>query len=188
MPWLIILLAYLIGSVPTAYIVGRGTRGVDIREVGDENMGAANAFRELGPRAGVTVFFIDLAKGALCLLLARVLGAGLEVALLAGAAAVAGHNWPVFAGFRGGRGLSTAIGALLVALPQPVLILAVPALLALAVKKNVSLAAGVLFAPLWLVSWITGAPPVLLAYSIAMPLLVGFTHFVRTRKKLPHRV
>jgi len=72
MPWLIVLLGYLLGSIPTAYIAGRLVKDRDIRQMGDANMGAANAFHQLGAKVGVAVFFIDAGKGALAILIAQV--------------------------------------------------------------------------------------------------------------------
>jgi glycerol-3-phosphate acyltransferase PlsY len=191
-PWLMVLMGYLLGSIPTAYLTGRALKVGDIRHIGDENAGAANAYRELGARAGVLVFVIDAAKGAAVILIAQAAHLSQVTVMLAGVAAVAGHNWPVFLGFRGGRGESTTIGILLVLVPLPMLILAFPAILVLCIRKNVILASAILLAPLWLVGWWTGAPLPLILYSIALPCLVGLTHFLRTRpravepEKSPH--
>jgi glycerol-3-phosphate acyltransferase PlsY len=184
MPWLIIILGYLLGSIPTAHIAGRILRGVDIRQVGDRNMGAANAFRQLGAKVGVAVGIIDAGKGALAILIAQLASLSQVTVLLTGAAAVIGHNWPVFLGFRGGRGESTTIGVLLTTITQPMLILAAPTILALFIFRNVILASAVLFIPLPFVCWGLGVPGVLIAYGIALPCLVGFTHFLRTRQAI----
>ena len=153
MLWVIILLGYLLGSTPTAYIAGRLLKGKDIRQMGDGNMGARNAFRELGARVGIAIFFVDAAKGALVIIIAQAAGIPQLAVLFTGAAAVVGHNWPVFIGFRGGRGESTTIGVLLALITQPMLILTGPAVLTLFIKKNVTLASCVLFIPLPLVCW-----------------------------------
>jgi len=182
MLWTIILLGYLLGSIPTAYIAGRLLKGKDIRQMGDGNVGARNAFRELGAKTGLAVFFIDVAKGGLAILIAQAANIPQIAILFTGAAAVAGHNWPVFIGFRGGRGESTTIGVLLVLITQPMLVLAGPAVLTLLIKKNVTIASCVLFIPLSLICWWLGTPGALISYSIALPCLVGFTHFLRTRR------
>lgn len=181
MPWLIVLLGYCLGAIPTAYIAGHLFRGIDIRHIGDGNAGAANAFRQLGAKIGTTVFFIDAGKGALAIFLAQTASLSQLAVLLTGAATVVGHNWPVFIGFRGGRGESTTIGVLLALIPQPMLILAGPTLATLLIKRKVIIASCVLFIPLPLVGWWLGIPGVLIGYSIALPCLVGFTHFLRTR-------
>ena len=182
MPWLIVLLGYFLGSIPTAYIAGHVVKGRDIRQMGDGNVGARNAFHELGAKVGIAVFFIDAGKGALAVLIAQAASLSQLVVLFTGAAAVIGHNWPVFIGFRGGRGESTAIGVLLSVITQPMLILAGPSLLTLILRRNVILASTILFVPLPLVCWWLGVSGALVAYSVGLPCLVGFTHFLRTRR------
>ncbi len=182
MPWLIVLLGYLLGSIPTAYIAGRLLKGSDIRQMGDGNVGAANAFRQLGAKVGVAVFCVDAGKGVLAVLIAQVTGQPQVAVLFSGAAAIIGHNWPFSLGFKGGRGESTTIGVLLSTITQPMLIMAGPAILTLIIKKNVTLASAILFIPLSLLCWWLGVPGNLVAYSIGLPCLVGFTHFVKTRQ------
>jgi len=181
MPWVIIALGYLLGALPTGYLAGHFLRGVDIRRVGDENMGAANAFRELGPAIGIGVGLIDAAKGSVAILIAQAVGVSQLGVLTTGLATVIGHNWPVFIGFRGGRGESTTIGILLVLVTRPMLILAIPTVATLIIKKNVNIASAVLFISLPFVSWLLHIPGLLIAYGIALPCLVGFTHYLRVR-------
>ena len=182
MPWLIVILAYFLGAIPTAYIAGRMVKGIDIRQVGDTNMGAQNAFHQLGAKVGVAVGVIDAGKGALAVLIAQAADIPQEAVLITGVAAIIGHNWPVFLGFRGGRGESTTIGMLLILVTQPMLILGGVSIVTLFITRNVILASAVLFAPLSLVSWWLGAPGMLVSYGVALPCLVGFTHFLRTRR------
>ena len=151
-------------------------------------MGAANAFRELGRKTGIMVGIIDAGKGAVAILIAQTANMSHIVVMFAGVAAVIGHNWPVFLGFRGGRGASTTIGVLLATVTQPMLILGVLALIVLFIKKNTTFACAVLFIPLSLVCWWVGAPASLIVYSVALPCLVGFTHFLRTRPKVVRQV
>ena len=188
MPWLIIALGSFLGSIPTAYIAGHILKGVDIRQVGDKNMGAANAFRQLSARAGIAVGIIDAGKGALAILIAQTANIPQIAVLSTGAAAIIGHNWPVFVGFRGGRGVNTTIGVLMTTITQPMLIMAGPAALVLIIKRNVTLACAVLFMTLPLVCWWLGVSGLLIGYSVALPCLVGLTHFLRTRLKLVRQV
>jgi glycerol-3-phosphate acyltransferase PlsY len=181
-PWIIIISGYLLGSIPTGYITGHLLKGKDIREMGDGNMGAANAFRQLGPKVGVAVGIIDAGKGALAILIAQAVSIPQLAILTTGVAAVIGHNWPAFIGFRGGRGESTTIGVLLTIVTQPMLIVAGPTILTLLISRNVILASAVLFIPLPLVCWWLGVPGVHVTYSMALPCLVGFTHFLKTRR------
>jgi glycerol-3-phosphate acyltransferase PlsY len=107
----IVLLAYLLGSTPTAFLVGR-RMGVDVRRLGDGNAGSKNVFLHLGLRAGVTVGVVDIIKGALTVWMARWLGASQTGVYLASFVAVRGHDFPAFLGFRGGQGMATALGVL----------------------------------------------------------------------------
>ena len=184
MPWLAVVAGYLLGALPTAYIAGRLLGGKDIRQMGDGNVGAANAFRQLGAKVGLVVFLIDAGKGVLAIAIAQAASLSQLWVLLAGAAVVAGHNWPVFIGFRGGRGEATTIGVLLALITQPILLLSGPALAILVIKKNVIITSCILFIPLPLVCWWLGVPGLLVAYGVALPCLVGFTHFVRQKRQL----
>jgi glycerol-3-phosphate acyltransferase PlsY len=110
-------IAYLIGSVPTAYITGRLVKGFDIRQVGTRNMGAMNVFYQVGFLAGLMVLAVDIGKGAAVVALARGMGTPEIVQLLAGAFAVIGHGFTIFLKFRGGRGGATCIGVLAYLMP-----------------------------------------------------------------------
>ncbi len=112
-----IICAYLMGSFPAAYIMGRLRKGIDIREVGTRNMGAMNVIYNVGMAEGILVIFVDAAKGAAAVFLARSLETPLIIEFAAGAVAVIGHGFPVFLKFRGGRGGATAIGVLAFFMP-----------------------------------------------------------------------
>ena len=105
---------YLLGSIPSSYLVGRLAKGVDIREHGTRNVGSSNLSAQVGAWWAVPVVPFDtLVKGTVPVLIAseKVLGLGLGVEVAAGIAGIAGHNWSVFSGFRGGRGMTTVLGA-----------------------------------------------------------------------------
>lgn len=112
-----LILGYIIGSLPSAYIMGRLRKRGDIRQVGSRNMGAMNVFYQIGFAEGVIVLSTDIAKGAAAVALARYLGTPEWLQLLAGLAALAGHIFPVFLKFRGGRGGATCIGILVFLMP-----------------------------------------------------------------------
>lgn len=110
----LVLLAYLTGSIPLAYVAGRAARKIDIRRYGSGNAGASNVWVQVGKLAGLAVGAFDiLAKGALPAYLALEFGSSPWVAAAAGLAAVAGHNWSIFLGLTGGRGVAVATGVLL---------------------------------------------------------------------------
>lgn len=112
LPW--VAGAYLLGAVPTSYLVMRMARGVDLRTVGSGNLGATNLYRQLGWRFAIPVGLFDMAKGALPVVAGlRLDGGGMAVALGLGAAAVMGHVYSVFVGFKGGKGVATGAGVVL---------------------------------------------------------------------------
>ncbi|MGG3990127.1 glycerol-3-phosphate 1-O-acyltransferase PlsY [Bacillus smithii] len=133
-----ILIAYLLGSIPSGLIVGKIFYGVDIREHGSGNLGATNAFRTLGIKAGSVVIIADILKGTLATLLPIWFGADLHP-LIAGMAAAIGHSFPIFAGFRGGKAVATSGGVLLAYEPVLFLLLVVAFLISLYISKYVSL-------------------------------------------------
>ena len=115
---LVLAVAYVLGSIPFSYLVAR-RRGIDVRTTGSGNVGATNVMRTAGRAAGLFAFALDFLKGAAATALARwALGGGLWPALAA-AAAVLGHMYPVWLGFRGGKGVATGAGAFLVLVPLP---------------------------------------------------------------------
>ncbi|HYI67636.1 MAG TPA: glycerol-3-phosphate 1-O-acyltransferase PlsY [Candidatus Limnocylindrales bacterium] len=119
-------LGYLLGAIPFGLIIGRFAKGIDLREYGSHRTGATNALRTLGTRAAAAVFVLDVAKGVAAVILARTLFAGDPLvewaAAAAGVAAIIGHNWSVFIGFTGGRGVATSAGALAAMTPWTILI------------------------------------------------------------------
>jgi glycerol-3-phosphate acyltransferase PlsY len=174
-----IVIAYLLGSIPSAYIIGR-LSGLDIRKVGDRNVGTFNVFRHAGLVAGIVTLIADVGKGALAIVIAKALSGHELVVFGAGVAAVIGHNWPVFLRFRGGRGLAVVIGALLALLPVEMLIAAAIGIAVLFVTRNSVWFGVALFIPLVLLCWLFGEPVSLLIYSTVLPCLAGLTHWLTT--------
>ncbi len=109
---------YVIGSIPFGLLLGRATRGLDVREVGSGSMGSTNVLRAAGPAAAAATFALDVGKGNAAVVVARALGAGPGGQVGAGLASMVGHSWPVFAGFRGGKSVATAFGAMLAISPE----------------------------------------------------------------------
>ena len=141
-PALLVVVSYLLGAIPTAYIAGHWTRGIDLREHGSGNLGATNTFRVLGAKVAAPVMLVDVAKGFIpAVLFARIDGVdGWSWALLYGAAAIVGHVFPVYMRFRGGKGVATGAGAFLAIAPLAVLPAVVAWLVLLKVSRMVSLA------------------------------------------------
>jgi glycerol-3-phosphate acyltransferase PlsY len=126
---LLIISAYLIGSIPSSVWIGRRFYNVDVREHGSGNAGFTNTVRVLGWKAGLPVFLMDILKGYLAVTLVRIFGSyipGTEdfvnFQLMLGTAAVLGHIFPIYVGFKGGKGVATLLGLLLAIQPQPTLI------------------------------------------------------------------
>ena len=166
-------IGYLLGSVPFAYIAGRLKKGVDIRQVGGGNMGALNTMREIGTSVGLAVLLADIAKGLVAVLIARWLGLPLIWILVVGFAAVAGHNWPIFLRFKGGKGAATTIGVLLALVPREFAISFAIMAIVIIVTSNVRLAIAVGLAFLPLILWQLDGSGMLIAYSLALPLFLG---------------
>ena len=127
---LIAVLAYGLGAIPSAYIIGRLARGIDIRTVGSGNVGALNALHQIGPREAVLVLSADILKGVVAILIAAWIGDSFWACLYGAIGVVAGHNWPVFLGFRGGKGAATVLGVSLAILPLLTLVSFAAAVLA----------------------------------------------------------
>ena len=132
----LILVGYLLGSVPFAYLTVRVVSGQDIRKTGSGNVGALNVYQNAGLAAGIGVLAADAAKGALAVLVPVWFGAPDWVSYASAAAAVAGHNWPVFLRFRGGKGAATILGIGLALAPFLALISLAPILVALVAIRN----------------------------------------------------
>jgi acyl phosphate:glycerol-3-phosphate acyltransferase len=117
-----IIIAYLLGSIPSAFIIGKKRGGMDIRQVGSRNMGAMNTFYSVGFWWGMLVLGLDILKGSLGVLTARWLGTPQYIDMACGLAVLLGHNLPVFLNFKGGKGGASLIGVLIVFMPWGILI------------------------------------------------------------------
>lgn len=114
-----LIVSYLLGAIPFAYLLGKIFKRIDIRKLGSGNVGATNAFRVLGPAFGIPALILDIAKGFVCSTLiadfahANELNWGLSLRVILGVTAVLGHNWTIFLKFRGGKGVATSLGVIL---------------------------------------------------------------------------
>ncbi len=182
---LLLAAAYLLGSLPWSLWTARA-RGVDLRATGSGNLGATNVYRALGPRWGLVVLALDMAKGAAAVALTRRFAAGLPpfVPVLALLVAVLGHVFTVFAGFRGGKGVAAGLGGFLALAPAAgALALAVWALL-FALSRTVSLASLVAFLALPFATWLTSRARADFPYLLGLTVLMGVLVWVRHRANL----
>jgi glycerol-3-phosphate acyltransferase PlsY len=157
-----------LGSIPTAYIVSRVRKGIDIRNIGSRNMGGANVMREIGAPEGVLVGLIDVSKGAGAILIAQALDIPELWVFGAGFAALVGHNFPVFARFRGGRGAATIIGIFLVLAPEAMLITLVVIAIPFFTTRKFGAALLIGFALLPLFIWLLESSLALVRYALVI--------------------
>ena len=167
---LLTLGAYLLGSVPAAYLAARWSRGIDIRQCGDGNVGSTNLMRLTSKRIAIPVVIFDLGKGALMVWIAQLLGLDIPQQVTVGLAAVIGHNWPVFLRFNGGKGIFTSLGVISILVPWLGLIILVIAYgLAPFHQLAVGVFLAVIFAPT--AAWFLSQP---LGVTDKLPLALGF--------------
>ncbi|WP_075980622.1 glycerol-3-phosphate 1-O-acyltransferase PlsY [Bacillus massilinigeriensis] len=135
---LILIIAYLLGSIPSGLIIGKVFYGIDIREHGSGNLGGTNTFRTLGIKAGIVVTLADILKGTLAAALPTLFDSSLH-SLIAGSIAVLGHTYPIFANFRGGKAVATSGGILLFYAPYMFIFMICAFFISLYITKYVSL-------------------------------------------------
>jgi glycerol-3-phosphate acyltransferase PlsY len=184
-----LVIGYLLGSIPFAYLISR-QKGIDIRVLGDRNVGAFNVFRNVGFGAGMATLILDVLKGTAAILIAKAFNVDEITVFLTGLAVVAGHNWPVFLGFKGGRGEATILGVFFALVPLQITITLILAIIVLFTTRNSIWASMLLFIPLPFICLafylLTRQPSVgMVIYSVVLPCLAGITHWFTTRRLPP---
>ena len=183
---LTVLIAYLLGSIPTGFLVARA-RGIDIRTVGSGNIGATNVFRILGKPAGILVLLADAAKGWLAVfIVARLISgwsypdAGQPASewfrLCAGIAAILGHNYSCWLHFKGGKGIATSAGVLVALVPLPLLIILTIWILVFAFTRYVSLASIAASLSLPFAAWAVGISRTIVLVTAGLAALAIYKH------------
>lgn len=177
--------AYVLGSIPSAVWIGKAISGIDVREYGSGNAGATNTFRVLGKKAGIPVLLLDILKGYLALQLVLLVGNYLPgtqqyitFKLTLGIAALLGHIFPVFAGFRGGKGVATLLGILIGVQPVAALICSVIFLVVLLVSGYVSLGSmsAAIAYPFVIMLVLNETIPIVNIFAMSVAILVLITH------------
>jgi glycerol-3-phosphate acyltransferase PlsY len=180
-----LFLAYLMGSIPTAVWVGKFFYGIDVREYGSGNAGATNTFRVLGKKAGIPVLLVDSLKGFGAVSLIHFFAeepitndAYVNYQLALGITAVIGHIFPIFAGFRGGKGIATLLGIMLAIHTEGALLAMLIFILVFATTKFVSLGSMIaaLSFPFIIVLVFQSTVPSLIVFSMFIAILVLITH------------
>ena len=170
-----ILLGYLAGSVPFAYLLAR-RRGIDVRTAGSGNVGAANVLRTTGPWRGVIVMGLDMAKGIAAVGIAHLFAGGTALIALTGAAAIVGHIYPVWLRFHGGKGVAVAAGVFTMLSPAAAAAAAALFLVIAWFTRYVSLASMAATLALPPAAWILGAPQPIVLAAAGSALLILFRH------------
>ncbi len=166
-----VMAGYAIGSVPFGYLAAR-RRGVDLRKSGSGNVGAANAYRTSGLGLGVAIMLVDVAKGAGAVIVAEWLAAGMADPVAAGIAAILGHVYPPWLGFRGGKGVATATGVFVLLAPLATMIAAVAFLVTVWWTRYVSLGSIIASVVLAGSAAITDGPPAVIGAVIAAAIIL----------------
>jgi len=186
---LAIVIAYLLGSIPFSYLAGRSS-GIDLRQVGSGNLGAANAFRALGRNLGIAVLVADIGKGVLAVVIARAITDDPWPAIAAGAA-MAGHVFPVWMRFKGGKGVAVGGGAVIALMPLASVILLTLWVVVALVSRYTSLASITAAAAATPLVWAMGYPAadiVFAAIAAAAVLLLHRGNIVRLLQGRENRI
>jgi glycerol-3-phosphate acyltransferase PlsY len=173
---LLLALDYLLGSMPNGYLAGRWLKGIDLRQCGSGSTGATNVLRNVGKGPALVVFLLDVGKGALAVLLAKSFGLNDWVHVLAGLAALAGHIWPVWLGWKGGKAVATGLGMFL-GLAWPVGLACFGLFMAvISISRIVSLSSVVAAIGLPVLMLISGGSSAYLVVSLVASVLVLWRH------------
>lgn len=179
---LVLILAYLLGSMPFAFLAGRA-HGVDLRTVGSGNLGAANVFRTLGRRMGIAVMVADILKGVVAVVIARLLTDDPWPAVAA-AAAMAGHVFPVWLRFKGGKGVAVGGGAVIALMPLAAVVIFAVWIAVVATTRYTSLGAIVCSLGAAPLAWALGYPASTIVFAAAGAAAVLFLHRGNIRRLL----
>jgi glycerol-3-phosphate acyltransferase PlsY len=168
----IIILAYLIGCIPPSIWVGKMFYGIDIREHGSGNAGATNILRVLGKLPALIVLILDVLKGTLAVSLSQ----DINTQFFLGLFVIIGHIFPVFAGFRGGKGVSTTFGCLIYIVPYISIVLVIIFAISLLVNRMTSLSVIITSLSFPLISYLMNCHPTIMSFSILILFIIIQTH------------
>lgn len=185
--FLLALLSYLAGGIPTGYLLAK-RKGIDIRRHGSGNPGAANVYRTVGKIEGAATLIIDALKGFIPVLVAKECFPGnYPIMVLCGTLAVIGHVWTVFLKFRGGKGVATSFGIFAALLPVPTLLISLVFVIALRLSGHISVGSIAAAAALPLFAWALKAPAPLTGLACAVCVLILIRHIPNIRRLLEGR-
>lgn len=185
---LLILLSYLVGSIPTGYLIAKHVMHIDIREHGSGNPGAANVYRIVGKWAGICTFLIDAIKGFIPVCLARVFCPDIYViAVVCGVVAILGHMWTIYLRFRGGKGVATSAGVFFALAPIPTALAFATFIVLVAIWGRISIGSIVASVVLPLASWCMNYPMAEKIMVTAVGLLVIYKHIPNIKRLLAQK-
>ena len=177
MNWALLLIAaYLIGSIPTGLILGKAIWKKDLRQYGSHNIGATNAWRILGAKAGILVFILDFLKGQIGVLLGAYLFASPGAMVLGGFAAIIGHMFPIFLGFKGGKGVATALGVIAALMPKVTVIVFVVWLVLVTITRYVSIGSIVAAVLAPILAAIFNEPTIYFLFVLIIAVIIVLRH------------
>jgi len=173
---ILVVVAYLLGSIPFGYLIVRRKSGADIRETGSGGTGATNVSRRAGKAAGVLTLLLDAAKGSVAVLIARAVSGDDWVIAAAAIAVLVGHIFPVWLGFRGGKGVATGVGIFLVLAPIALLCAGVVFVAIVVLTRYVSLGSMTAAVLIPVLVWLQSDSQTLLVAAVAGAVLIVFAH------------
>ena len=184
----LVLSSYLAGGIPTGYLVVRRLKGIDIREYGSGNPGTANVYRVAGAKAGVITLFVDALKGYIPVVLAGHWYPGRTVFIVVcGVAAIIGHDWTIFLGFKGGKGVATSAGVFAALIPKATALTLVVFSIGLGLSGHISVGsmAGAVVLPIF--SFLSAAPAAYTLTAASACLLILYKHIPNIKRLLQDR-
>ena len=170
----LMIVAYILGSIPNALWIGKVFKGIDVREHGSKNTGSTNAARVLGAKLGILTLILDISKGAIPTLIATMLLDSSISIILVGICAILGHSFSIFMKFKGGKAVATTVGVFIVLVPGAILLAAVIFFLVFGITRYVSLSSmiGAISLPIWIILFYKNIPLTIFGIIIAILIIV----------------
>ena len=170
----LMIVAYILGSIPNALWIGKVFKGIDVREHGSKNTGSTNAARVLGAKLGILTLILDISKGAIPTLIATMLLDSSISVILVGICAILGHSFSIFMKFKGGKAVATTVGVFIVLVPGAIWLAAVIFFLVFGITRYVSLSSmiGAISLPIWIIIFYKNIPLTIFGIIIAILIIV----------------
>ena len=184
---ILLILSYFLGAIPSGYLITKKIKGFDIRNYGSGNPGAANVYRIVGKGAGWATFTCDAAKGAVAVVLAKMLSPVTWLPIACGFVAICAHMWTVFLKFRGGKGVATSAGVFGALLPLPTIIAFLSFILVVWRTGRISPGSILACIVLPIAAWATGASLPYIVFCLIIASIVIYKHIPNIKRMLEHK-